>query len=213
MTHEYKVGDLVKILPREGCSSDYMYSFTADMLYLVGHVCKIIHIFQCNHDGSSKKKHDDGNKYLLEGNSFTWASSMFEPYDENKIDSPKFKEGDIIEVLPREGRPEDYFHPYISSMLKYAGKRATIVSVRKCNTLASTGRRGDDGYIYILDIDAGQWYWSSSALMAVSSREPDKKNMDPAEATPIKSDQPKRPEYPYQLIRENQENYNLNFDV
>lgn len=212
MAHKYKVGDLVKILPRDGYSSDYMYCFTEDMLYLVGQVCRIVDISQDDHDGSSKEMHDDGNKYLLEGNSFTWASSMFEPYDE-KIDSPKFKEGDIVEVLPREGKSCDYSHAYVLDMLKYAGKRATIVDVKKDSPLVATGRRGDDGYCYTLDIDRGTWSWSSSALKSVSSREPDKKNMDSTEVTPIKSDQSGRPECPYPLIRESQENYNLNFNM
>lgn len=212
MAHEYKVGDLVRILPREGCSGDYMYSFTESMLPFVGQVCKITRISRNDHNGSSHKKLDDGHMYLLEGNSFTWASSMFEPYDEKKITSPKFKEGDIVEVLPREGESSDYSHAYVSDMLQYAGKRATIVYVRRDTSSRIMGRRGDDGYCYILDVDKGDWNWSSSALKAVSPREPDKKDMASTEATPIKSDQ-ERPECPYSLIRESQENYNLNFNM
>lgn len=211
MAHEYKVGDLVRILPRDGLPGDYMYCFTEKMFPFIGQVYKIRHISQNDHNGLRPKIHDDGHKYLLEGNTFAWASSMFEPYEE-KINSPKFKEGDIVEVLPREGESNDYSHAYVSNMLKYAGKRATIVHVRKDSTLGKIGRRGDDGYSYTLDIDRGIWLWSSSALMAVSSREPDKKNMASTEATPIKSDQG-RPECPYPLIRESQENYNLNFNM
>ena len=212
MAHKYEVGDLVRILPRDGLSGDYMYCFAQEMLPFIGQVCKITHISQCDHDGHRSKIHDDGNKYSLEGNTFSWASSMFEPYDKKKIDSPKFKEGDIVEILPREGKSDDYSHPYVSGMLEYAGKRATIVHVRKDITPEWHGTRGDDGYIYTLDIDKGHWFWSSSALIAVSSREPDKKDMTSAEATPIKSDQG-RPECPYPLIRESQENYNLNFNM
>lgn len=132
---------------------------------------------------------------------------------EKKIDSPsKFKEGDIVKILPREGESDDYSHAYVSDMLEYAGKRATIIHVRKDDTSRWPGRRDDDGYCYTLDIDRGYWLWSSSALTAVSSKEPDKKNMTSTEVTPINADQG-RLECPYSLIRESQENYNLNFDM
>ena len=89
----YKVGDLVRILPRDGLPGDYMYSFTNSMLPLVGQVCKIRHITKDDHDGLRPKIHDDGHGYSLEGNSFTWASSMFELY------GSKTKEKSIEEDL------------------------------------------------------------------------------------------------------------------
>lgn len=89
----YKVGDLVRILPRDGLPGDYMYSFTNSMLPLVGQVCRIRHITKDDHDGYHCKIHDDGNRYLLEDNDFSWASSMFEPYDDSKTKEKSIEEG------------------------------------------------------------------------------------------------------------------------
>ncbi len=97
----YKVGDLVRILPRDGRSGDYMYSFTEAMLPFVGQVCKIRHISKGDHDGHHCKMNDDGNMYLLEDNGFTWASSMFEPYD-SKTKEKSIEEGPHLSFSTQE---------------------------------------------------------------------------------------------------------------
>lgn len=75
--------------------------------------------------------------------------------------------GDKVTIAPRIGRSEDYSFYYVTGMLDYVGKTATIVYVNK-----AYGHRGtipDDGKLYTLDIDGGTYEWASSILLPVNT--------------------------------------------
>lgn len=73
---KYKVGDIVTVKKRVGHSSDYKFSFTDSMASMEGRQLRIIRVTESPFGGS--KIPDDGYKYEMEGNCFSWASSMFE---------------------------------------------------------------------------------------------------------------------------------------
>ena len=85
MEAKYKVGDKVTIKrTREGCSSDYRFSFTDVMVRECGGECYTIKSVSKADDFSSSRVPDDGHSYSLEEVGFTWASSMFEDEDDEQ---------------------------------------------------------------------------------------------------------------------------------
>lgn len=84
MPSKYKVGDIVTIKERVGNSSDYKFSFVDSMAAKKGQrlrVTKVTESSLCD-----RKIPDDGYRYELEGNCFTWASSMFEESSDMALD-------------------------------------------------------------------------------------------------------------------------------
>lgn len=77
--------------------------------------------------------------------------------------------GDKVRIAPRRGRPYDYSFNYIDDMVEYAGKTATIVNIRKSGDIHRTGNIPDDGKVYTLDIDNGQYEWASSMLLPANT--------------------------------------------
>lgn len=212
MSHQYKVGDLVQILPRTGQSSDYRFSYSGDMLSCTGKVMKILRIEDVHH-GPARPKLDDGKLYVLEGSHYNWASSMFQPVTER---SAEFKVGDLVVVLPRSLSFEHYTCAYVDPMLQYAGREARIVDVRKCASKDTL----DDGYFYRLDIDEKHWCWSSNAL----TKSPSAKAVPPKPADePFPWESPSKPEtaegfkeveYPFGYFSsKKQESYKLDFNI
>lgn len=68
----------------------------------------------------------------------------------------KLKIGDKVQILPTLGADVNILCDRVNaveSMLQYAGKIATIVHI--CST------SGLDKWIYTLDIDNGDWNWTS----------------------------------------------------
>lgn len=76
MSSKYKVGDIVTIKERVGNSSDYRFSFTNTMAEKEGQKFRITRVTES--PIGDRIVPDDGYKYELEGNCFSWASSMFE---------------------------------------------------------------------------------------------------------------------------------------
>lgn len=69
--------------------------------------------------------------------------------------TPPFKVGDKVKILPRNSPQEDYYPQYVDGMLKYVGQLATITQVMKtsCN----------------IDLDDSSYYWPFNALQLVTS--------------------------------------------
>lgn len=81
--------------------------------------------------------------------------------------APKFKIGDKVRILPRQGSSEDYRSAYVDEMLKYVGRTATI---KWCNiTDLIAGKWPDDGYVYMLEEFGFGWNWNSSMLELVEN--------------------------------------------
>lgn len=80
MESKYKVGDIVTVKKnREGRSSDYLFSFTDEMVKK--HGGKSYRIKEVTHwedTPSGRVMLSDGYLYKLEGADFNWSSSMFE---------------------------------------------------------------------------------------------------------------------------------------
>lgn len=69
--------------------------------------------------------------------------------------TPPFKVGDKVKILPRNGFQEDYYPKYVDGMLKYAGRLATITLVMETS--------------YKIDLDDSKYYWPFEALQLVIS--------------------------------------------
>ena len=80
-----------------------------------------------------------------------------------ECNTPKFKVGDKVRILPRKGDPEDYIGTYIDEMLQFVGKTATI-------------RKVDLGSIYLVE---NNWMWDSKALELVDEKEKSKATGSP----------------------------------
>lgn len=76
----YKVGDLVRILPRIGSSFQYRFCYADEMLPFEGQILKIKYISDARYAKGTHVREDDCKCYHLEGNDYNWASSMFELY-------------------------------------------------------------------------------------------------------------------------------------
>lgn len=75
-----------------------------------------------------------------------------------ECNTPKFKVGDKVKILPRKGDPEDYIGTYIDEMLQFVGKTATI-------------RKVNPDSIYLVE---NKWTWDSKALELVGEKEESK---------------------------------------
>lgn len=74
----------------------------------------------------------------------------------------KFKIGDKVKILPRNGRADQYRSYYATNMIRYIGQIATI-----CACVCDDENPivyNDDGYVYRLDIDGKNHNWNSSML-------------------------------------------------
>lgn len=82
MEHKYKIGDIVTVKKRrEGDYDNYRFSFPDRMVEIYGgKSLRIVNIEVSTH--SPRSIPDDGYKYTLEGNPWSWASSMFEDSSE-----------------------------------------------------------------------------------------------------------------------------------
>lgn len=81
-----------------------------------------------------------------------------------------FEIGDTVKILPKEaGRHDsDYSYYYTDEMeAKYAKKFAKITKVTEGR--GHKGKIPDDGKMYYLDIDNGNFQWASSMLQKKSS--------------------------------------------
>ena len=83
---KYKVGDKVKILPRDKTIPSYPFSYVSEMEKYVGTIQVIARI-----DNSDIPKmfgplfDKDLHSYKFEDIRFTWHSSMFEPYSPEQV--------------------------------------------------------------------------------------------------------------------------------
>lgn len=84
----YKKGDIVTIAKREGCRTDYRFTYTDEMQQFVGKSFEIADSRPSKSEPRMRK--DDGWVYYLRGGAegYCWASSMFEP---NKKAEKKFE--------------------------------------------------------------------------------------------------------------------------
>lgn len=85
MKPKYKVGDIVTIKKkREGAGDDYRFRFADTMLREYGGKSYKIKSVSIADEGSKEVIPDDGYRYYLELEdfSFSWASSMFEDSSE-----------------------------------------------------------------------------------------------------------------------------------
>ena len=73
--------------------------------------------------------------------------------------TPKFKVGDKVRILPRIYKPEEYIDVYIDEMLKYVGKISTISYIKSNSS------------IYLVD---NGWTWDPKALELVDEKEESK---------------------------------------
>lgn len=84
MKPKYKIGDTVTIKEvRERNSGDYRFSFPDRMVEEYGGKSLRIVRVEAKDYASPKDVPDDGYKYKLEGNNWSWASSMFEDSSED----------------------------------------------------------------------------------------------------------------------------------
>lgn len=163
----FKIGDYVKVLPRTSESGCYRCGFVDDMAKLEGQVFQVIEV----HEHGSRQHFnipDDGCVYTLaNAGGWSWPSGMLEMYkhEEPKEKEATFSVGDIVEILPREGKAYDYTNPYVTAMDMYVGHYAIITSVDKP---AYPSTKKDDGYAYHLNVDDGKWFWNSTALKKCS---------------------------------------------
>ena len=76
---------------------------------------------------------------------------------------PKFKIGDKVRILPRQGSSRDYRSSYVDKMLDCVGKTGTIIKCTPTNLMAR--KHPDDSYVYTLR--NFNWSWTSSMLELV----------------------------------------------
>lgn len=76
----FRVGDTVRIKPREGYASDYRFSYSNEMTRFAGSLALIVAIGTAP-SAYRYRETDDGYKYALsiDKGSYNWASSMLEP--------------------------------------------------------------------------------------------------------------------------------------
>lgn len=81
----FRIGDEVRIKPREGDSSDYRFSYADSMTRYAGLWALITSVVPANTAYSHYVRKDDGFKYKLNiGDAdYNWASSMLEPIGVN----------------------------------------------------------------------------------------------------------------------------------
>ena len=109
---KFKIGDKVRILPRQGSSEDYRSSYVDEMLDCVGKTAIIVSCDLANI--TTIKWPDDGYVYILEGYSWSWNSSMLElvensdSKEEEYIHPSKLKDGDFIKI--RYGNTKDFIY-------------------------------------------------------------------------------------------------------
>jgi len=132
---KYKVGDRVRILPKEGDVFDYPCDYLPCMDQYSGKVLTIKEI--CIGPFSDKYKtrkyyNGDDNVYKLSMDekliNWYFHSSMFEPMKEYK-EIMKYKVGDKVKVIKREGNEDDYPCSYVDEMMGYAYRMATITEI------------------------------------------------------------------------------------
>lgn len=161
----FKIGDYVKVLPRTKESGAYRCGFANDMTELQGQVFQVTDVHEHGHPRQQFIVPDDGYVYTLDGEAddCSWSSGMLELFksEEPKEKKATFSVGDVVEILPRKGSPEDYTNPYVTPMESYVGRYAVIKSIQRPSRPST---KEDDGYAYCLDIDNAKFQWASSML-------------------------------------------------
>ena len=123
----YKVGDYIRIKKREGDADNYPFSFVNGMAKLAGGKYEIATIDEAGIIDKDRKYYngDDHSYYLkkIGGDwiSFTWHSSMFEPYTPDTSES-KYKIGDAVIIASIKGDTYDYPFGFTSDMNQRAGE-------------------------------------------------------------------------------------------
>lgn len=162
MVH-YKVGDYIRIKKREGDAEDYPFSFVGGMAKLAGGKYEIATIEEARIIDKDRKYYngDDHSYYLkkIGGDciSFTWHSSMFEPYIPD-ISESKYKVGDTVIIASKEGNETDYPFHFILDMRKRAGEIYIIDEVKPVeeNSIKNKPKYNGDSFEYTLKYPGGK---------------------------------------------------------
>lgn len=103
MKPKYKVGDVVTI-KQLSISSSYRFGLNSEMTALAGRSYTIKSVeLATSYPG---KIPDDGYKYRLDGESWSWASSMFEEPNESLSCIDEISDGSIDAFIRRKKCPE-----------------------------------------------------------------------------------------------------------
>lgn len=101
MSADYKVGDRVRVVKRTRNGNDYRFGFVDEMAALEGKIYEIYSI--SSHSTDSRSAPDDGYCYTLkDSGGFNWASSMFEPVQEEVNTSLSKEEPKVLDFTHKK---------------------------------------------------------------------------------------------------------------
>lgn len=168
-TPKFKKGEIVKILSKDGPSSDYPCGYMPKMEEFANTttiILKVRKMSSVNELGQymQSEKYEEPFLYDLNGNVFSWSSAMLELVSNDKDkkekrNPPKFNIGDKVKV-----KILDQHHTYgvhlNCGMLRYSGQEFEIKSYNRGIALRT---EKCDGYVYSLK-GTNDWAWSSDML-------------------------------------------------
>ena len=118
-----------------------------------------------------------------------------------ECNTPKFKVGDKVRILPRKGDPEDYIGTYIDEMLHFVGKTATIGKIYPNSSISLVNNR---------------WTWDPKALELIDKKEEPDSSTKKLEAidssTSINMDKPETQFEAEVNLFPTKKHYQLNFN-
>ncbi len=85
---------------------------------------------------------------------------------ETTVLRPKFKIGDKVRILPRNGNADDYPGMYVDLMQSYAGTECIIEKIEVANEINKKRKYYEEPYSYI--VNTNSYIWSSASLQLVS---------------------------------------------
>lgn len=83
-----KVGDLVRVLPREMHSKEEAYAFAGEMVAYIGMVCVVAHVMRCGDRKVVRLRTEDGTLCASYGAGWCFHPSFIERVEEDGVCPP-----------------------------------------------------------------------------------------------------------------------------